>query len=58
MSSFNSYEGTASSSLHMTPELEQLTWPLCRASVSLANKLSLQGLTQLIGIKLLISRFQ
>jgi len=42
----------------MTPELEQLTWLLCRASVSPASKLSLQGLTQLIGIKVLISRFQ
>jgi len=58
MSTFNSYEWTASSSLHMTPELEQWTWLLCRVSVSPANTLSLQGLTQLIGAKLLISRFQ
>jgi len=58
MSTFNSYEWTASSSLHMTPELEKWTWLLCRVSVSPANTLSLQGLTQLIGTKLLISRFQ
>ena len=58
MSTLNSYEWTASSSLHLTPELEQWTWLLCRVSVSRANKLSLQGLTQLMGIKLLISRFQ
>ena len=41
---FNSYEWTAGSSLHMTPELEQWTWLLCRVSVSLANIRSLQGL--------------
>ena len=58
MSTFNIYEWTASSSLHMTPELEQWTWLLCRVSVAQTNTLSLQGLTQLIGTKLLISRFQ
>ena len=42
----------------MTPELEQLTWLLCRVSVLPANKLLLQDLNEIIGIKLLISRFQ
>jgi len=37
--------------------LEQRTWLLCSVSVISANKLSLQDLTQLIRIKLLISRF-
>jgi len=36
---------------------KQWTWLLCSVSVILAKKLSLQELTQLIRIKLLISRF-
>jgi len=39
----------------MTPE--QWTWLLCSVSVILANKLSLQELHQLIGIKLLTFAF-
>jgi len=36
---------------------EELTWLLCSVSVIPENKLSLQELHQLIGIKLLTSRF-
>jgi len=39
----------------MTPE--QWTWLLCSVSVMLENKLTLQELNQLIGIKLLDFRF-
>jgi len=36
---------------------KQWTWPLCSVSIISANKVSLQELTQLIWIKLLISHF-
>jgi len=36
---------------------DQLTWLLCSVDVIPANKLSLQGLNKLIGIKLLTSGF-
>jgi len=61
LSAFNSYKwqrsGLSELQAHHCILLEQWTWLKCSVSVWSSNKLSLHELTQLIRIKLLISRF-